>query len=172
VKSHLSTPSKVKSANGVRFLRGQAIEGTKIVPLRRIPDERGTVYHMLKRTDPHFIEFGEIYFSSVYFGVIKGWHKHRDMTLNYACIFGRLKVVLYDEREQSPTKGSLMEVFLGPDNYCLLVIPPEVWNGFKGMSEPFAIIANCCTHPHDPSRSTRLDPFDNRIPYSWDVNNE
>ncbi len=145
------------------------IEGVLIVPLRRIPDERGTVYHMLKRTDPYFKEFGEIYFSSVYPGVVKGWHRHREMTLNYACIFGRIKLVLYDPRDGSPTRGSLTEIFLGPDNYSLVVIPPDVWNGFKGMSGPYAIVANCCTHPHDPNRSQRLDPLTGDIPYNWNV---
>jgi dTDP-4-dehydrorhamnose 3,5-epimerase len=145
------------------------IEGVNIIPLRRIPDERGTIMHMLKRTDPHFQNFGEIYFSTVYRGVVKGWHRHRDMTLNYACVFGRIKLVLYDEREDSATRGELMELFLGPDDYRLVVIPPEVWNGFKGMSEPYAIVANCCTEPHEPTRSVRLDPFDNDIPYEWGV---
>lgn len=145
------------------------IDGVQIIPLKRIPDERGTIYHMLKCTDPHFQQFGEIYFSTVYPGVVKGWHKHREMTLNYACISGRIKLVLYDDREDSSTRGEVMEIFLGPDNYSLVIIPPEVWNGFKGMSEPHAIVANCCTHPHDPSRSTRVAPFDNDIPYDWDV---
>src|SRR5436190_9086777 len=92
------------------------IQGVKVVPLRRIPDERGTIFHMLKRTDPHFVEFGEIYFSSVYAGAIKGWHLHKQMTLNYACIHGRIKLVLFDDREESPTRGELMELFLGPAN--------------------------------------------------------
>ena len=145
------------------------IDGVSIVPLRRIPDERGTVLHMLRQSDPHFLQFGEIYFSTVYPGIVKGWHRHREMTLNYACIFGRVKLVLYDERPASITRGELMEVFLGPDNYSLVIIPPEVWNGFKGMSEPYAIVANCCTHEHDPGRSTRLDPFKNHIPYDWSI---
>ncbi len=145
------------------------IDGVQVIPLKQIPDERGTILHMLKVTDPHFIAFGEIYFSTVYRGVVKGWHRHRDMTLNYACIFGRVKVVLHDERDGSPTRGMIMEVFLGPDNYSLVVIPPEIWNGFKGMSDPYAIVANCCTHAHDPSRSTRLHPFKNHIPYDWNV---
>ena len=70
------------------------IEGVKIVPLRQLPDERGTVMHMLKRTDPHFIEFGEIYFTTVYPGVVKGWHKHARMTLNYCCVEGAINLVL------------------------------------------------------------------------------
>jgi len=145
------------------------IQGVEIVPLRRIPDERGTIFHMLRATDPHFQKFGEIYFSTVYRGIVKGWHRHRGMTLNYACVHGRIKLVLYDDRPGSPTLGEIQEVFLGPDAYALVVIPPEVWNGFKGMSDPYAIVANCCTEPHDPARSTRLDPFKNTIPYDWNV---
>lgn len=147
------------------------IEGVKVIPLKRIPDERGTIMHMLRRDDPHFIEFGEIYFSTIYRGVIKGWHRHRDMTLNYACVFGRIKLVIYDDRQDSPTHGAIMEQFLGPDHYALVQIPPGLWNGFKGMSDPHAIIANCCTHAHDPiaNRSDRIDPLNNDIPYDWDV---
>jgi dTDP-4-dehydrorhamnose 3,5-epimerase len=143
------------------------IAGVQIVPCKRIPDERGTIMHMLRADDPHFIQFGEIYFATIYSGVIKAWHWHREMTLNYACVFGRIKLVLYDDRENSSTRGELMEIFLGPDDYSLVVIPPEVWNGHKGMSEPYSIVANCSTHPHDPSRSQRLDPFENHIPYNW-----
>jgi dTDP-4-dehydrorhamnose 3,5-epimerase len=145
------------------------IEGVQIVPLGRIPDERGTIFHMLRSTDPHFREFGEIYFTSIYPGVIKGWHLHHEMTLNYACIYGRIKLVCYDDREDSPTKGNLMEVFLGPDNYALAVIPPEVWNGMKGMGDDLSLVANCATHVHDPSRSERMDPFGGQIPYDWAV---
>ncbi|MEA2532997.1 MAG: dTDP-4-dehydrorhamnose 3,5-epimerase [Actinomycetota bacterium] len=150
----------------------QAIEGVNVVPLRRIPDERGTVMHMLKRTDPHFIEFGEIYFSTIYPGVVKGWHLHHRMALNYACVYGRIKMVLYDDREGSPTRGHLMELFLGPDDYSLVQVPTEVWNGFKGMGHEISVVANCATIPHDPTQSERMDPNDDRIPYNWEVRNE
>lgn len=143
------------------------IDGVKIIPLKRIPDERGTIMHMLKRTDPHFIEFGEIYFAKIYPGVVKAWHKHNVMTLNYACVYGLIKLVIYDEREKSPTKGELMEIFLGDDNYSLVVIPPNLWNGHKGVGDDFAIVANCATHPHDPTQSVRIDPYKNHIPYDW-----
>jgi dTDP-4-dehydrorhamnose 3,5-epimerase len=165
--------AKLALPDGVKVLQGEGlVDGLKVVPLRRLPDERGTIFHMLRRTDPHFQEFGEIYFSTIYPGVVKGWHRHRDMSLNYACPVGRIKLVVYDDRPSSPTRGGLVEVYLGQDNYSLAIIPPEVWNGFKGMSEPFALVANCCTHPHDPARSSRLDPFQNPIPYRWDIRHE
>jgi dTDP-4-dehydrorhamnose 3,5-epimerase len=146
-----------------------ALADVRVVPLRRIPDERGTIFHMLRRSDEHFVQFGEIYFTTVYKDVVKGWHKHREMTLNYACIHGRIKLVLCDDRESSPTYRALDELYLGPDNYALVVIPPGIWTGFKGMTDPYAIVANCCTHEHDPSLSTRLDPFSDEIPYDWSV---
>jgi dTDP-4-dehydrorhamnose 3,5-epimerase len=147
-----------------------SIHGVTVVPLTRIPDERGTIYHMLRRTDPHFIEFGEIYFSSIYRGVVKGWHRHRLMVLNYACVSGRIKLVLYDDRPGSPSNGRIHEEFLGPDDYSLVVIPPGIWTGFKGMAEE-SLLANCATLPHDPSNTERLDPFSDRIPYDWSVRN-
>lgn len=149
-----------------------AIDGVRVIPLRRIPDERGTILHMLRSTDAHFVGFGEIYFTTIYPGVIKGWHRHRDMTLSYACIEGRVKLALFDERSDSPTCGALQEIFPGPDQYSLVQIPPGIWCGMKGMSAPHAIVANCCTHPHDPARTTRLDPLDNHIPYDWGVRHE
>jgi dTDP-4-dehydrorhamnose 3,5-epimerase len=124
---------------------------------------------MLKRTDPHFIDFGEIYFSTIYPGVVKGWHLHREMTLNYACIQGRIKLVIFDDREGSPTRGQLDEVFLGPDNYSLVVIPPNLWNGFKGIGTELSIVADCITKPFDEAKAVRLDPLDGRIPYDWEV---
>ena len=155
--------------DGVSIRRGdRMIDGASFVPLRRIPDERGTIMHMLRRDDPHFVEFGEIYFTSIYRAVIKGWHRHVDMTLNYACPWGRVKLVMYDDREGSPTRGVLMELFLGPDDYSLVVIPPMVWNGMKGMDD-VSLIANCATHPHDPVRTERRDPFTDAIPYDWGV---
>jgi len=143
------------------------IDGVKITQLRQIPDERGKVMHMMRSTDPHFQEFGEIYFSTVYPGAIKGWHIHKRMMLNYAVPVGRIKFVLYDEREESPTRGEVMEIFMGPDNYSLVTVPPLVWNGFKGVGTEMALVANCASIPHDPDEIDRRDPFDPTIPYDW-----
>jgi dTDP-4-dehydrorhamnose 3,5-epimerase len=143
------------------------IDGVVIVPLRRISDERGTVFHMMRRDDPHFREFGEIYFSSIYPGVVKGWHLHERMTLNYACIVGEIKLALYDERPSSPTRGEIQEVYLGERRYVRVTVPPGVWNGFMNVGTREAIVANCATIPHDPAEIRRLDPHRNHIPYAW-----
>ena len=143
------------------------IDGVKITPLLQIHDERGSVMHMLKATDPVFNEFGEIYFSGVYPDVVKAWHIHSRMILNYAVPIGKIKFVLYDERPDSPTCGEVQELFLGSENYCLVTVPPNVWNGFKGIGTEMALVANCASIPHDPSEISRLDPASNHIPYDW-----
>jgi dTDP-4-dehydrorhamnose 3,5-epimerase len=145
------------------------IEGVKITPLRQIPDERGKIMHMLRSDAPGFPGFGEIYFSCVYPGAIKGWHIHKRMTLNYAVPLGNIKFVLYDDRENSKTRGTVQELFLGPDNYSLVTVPPLVWNGFKGIGTETAIVANCASLAHDPDEIGRLDPFDPKIPYTWEI---
>ncbi len=145
------------------------INGVLVHPLRRLPDERGAVMHMLRADDPHFERFGEIYFSVVYPGVVKGWHLHERMTLNYAVVTGVIKLVLYDDRADSATRGEFQELFVGESNYVLVRVPPRVWNGFKGIGVKPAIVANCATIPYDPDEITRLDPKDPRIPYDWSL---
>jgi len=143
------------------------IEGVKIIPLEIIPDERGMILKMLRSDDPYFEKFGEIYFSVVYPGAVKAWHLHKKMTLNYAVIQGNIKLVLYDERPKSQTKGEIQELFLSREKYSLVKIPPMVWNGFKGVGTAPAIVANCATIPHDPHEISRIDPYNNSIPYNW-----
>lgn len=143
------------------------IDGVTITPLKQILDERGKVMHMLRSTDLGFTKFGEIYFSCVYPDVIKAWHLHKEMTLNYAVPHGRVKFVLFDDRKGSATLGEVQEVFLGEGNYCLVTVPPLVWNGFKGIGTEMAIVANCASIPHDPNEIERRDPFDASIPYDW-----
>jgi dTDP-4-dehydrorhamnose 3,5-epimerase len=143
------------------------IEGVTLRPLRIIPDERGSVRHMLRRDDPAFQQFGEIYFSTVHPGVVKAWHLHKEMTLNYAVPLGMVKLVLYDDRDRSPSRGRLMELFIGELNYMLVTVPPGIWNGFKGVGTDLALVANCATIPHSPSEIVRRDPQDSSIPYDW-----
>jgi dTDP-4-dehydrorhamnose 3,5-epimerase len=143
------------------------IHDVKVTELRRIPDERGAVFHMLREDSSVFERFGEIYFSTVYPGVVKGWHRHLRMTLNYAVPVGMVKLVCYDDRPDSPTVGSVQEVHVGELNYALVTIPPLVWNGFKGEGGAPALVANCAPIPHDPEEIERLDPFENEIPYDW-----
>ena len=143
------------------------IEGVKVFPLARIPDERGMVMHMLRADATHFVEFGEIYFSVIFPGVVKAWHLHDRMTINYAVVDGNIKLVVYDQRAESPTRGELQEFVFGELNYQLVRVPPGVVNGFVAVGGRRAIVANCASIPHDPTEITRIDPHSSEIPYDW-----
>jgi dTDP-4-dehydrorhamnose 3,5-epimerase len=145
------------------------IPGVQVQPLRQIADERGKIMHMLRCDAPHFARFGEIYFSCVWPGAIKAWHLHKAMTLNYAVPVGHIKFVLHDARPDSPARGKTVEYFLGESNYCLVTVPPGVWNGFKGLGDKMALVANCATLPHDPGEIVRCEPLNGPIPYDWSL---
>ncbi len=145
------------------------IEGVVVTPLKQIPDERGKVMHMLRRDDPEFEQFGEIYFSMVYPQAIKAWNLHTAVTLNYAVVVGMIKLVLYDQRSSSSTRGQVQVIFAGEQNYVRVKIPPGIYTGFKGIGPGQAIVANCATLPHDPQESRRLDPFSEEVPYNWNT---
>ena len=145
------------------------IEGIKISPLKIISDDRGSVMHMLRNDSQIFDKFGEIYFSTIFENKIKAWHLHKEATLNYACIKGRVKLVLFDDRTQSSSKGVYEEIILSPQNYFLITIPPNIWNGFKGLDEEESIIANCLNLPHNEKEMVREDPYSKKFNYNWKI---
>lgn len=145
------------------------IAGVVMVALRQIPDERGSVMHIMKSSDREFLAFGEVYCSTVYPGVVKGWHLHKRMTLNYVVIRGAIKFVLYDGRVNSPTRGEIQEINMGDRNYVRVTVPPNVWNGFQGVGIEEAYVINVNDMPHDPTEIERADPFTKDIPYSWEL---
>ncbi|WP_017752678.1 dTDP-4-dehydrorhamnose 3,5-epimerase family protein [Clostridium tyrobutyricum] len=147
------------------------IEGVLVKSLKKIPDERGCIMKMQESCDKEFKGFGEIYFSAIYPGVVKGWHLHSNAVLNYAVVSGMIKLVLFDNREGSSSKGELMEIYLGEQNYVMVQIPPKVWNGFKCIGDKISIVADLITLTHDKDDMQRLNPHNNKvIPYEWKRN--
>ena len=147
------------------------IDGVKVTRLNQFIDERGKVMHMLRNDWDVYDKFGEVYFSCTNPNVVKAWHLHKEMTLNYAVITGCIKCVLYDDRNNSPTKGEINEFFMSPEDYYLLTVPPLIWNGWKGVGTSISIVANCATIPHSNDEIIRKSPFDKSISYDWDVKN-
>lgn len=141
------------------------IEDVVITPLKQFQDERGKVMHMLRSDWDIYSGFGEIYFSCVSHGKVKAWKKHSRMTLNLACVHGKARLVMFDDRKPG-AEGVLQIVDFGEDNYCLVTIPPGIWTGFAAR-ETDAMLANCATILHDPAESTNLSYDDSRIPYDW-----
>jgi dTDP-4-dehydrorhamnose 3,5-epimerase len=146
----------------------QTIEGVIISPRKIIPDDRGKIIHIMKSSDPLFKSFGEVYCSTVFPGIVKGWHKHIKMTLNYVVIKGNIKFVLYDDRPDSLSYKCIQEIYLGENQSIMVTVPPMIWNGFKGLGTKEAFVINFTDMPHDPEEIIRMDPHENEIiEYDW-----
>ena len=143
------------------------IKGIKITPLKIISDHRGSVMHMLRNDSKVFEKFGEIYFSTVTKNGIKAWHLHKEATLNYVCVRGKVKLVLFDDRNSSLTKGKYQELILSPKNYFLVTVPPNIWNGFKNLDNEESIIANCLNIPHNETEMVRESHDSKNFSFDW-----
>jgi dTDP-4-dehydrorhamnose 3,5-epimerase len=146
------------------------IEGVRVKPLKVIADERGRLFEILRRDEALFTKFGQVYCTTVEFGVVKGWHLHHQQIDNFVCVAGMIKLALYDGRPKSPTKGLVNEFFLGVHQPQLVHIPAWVHHGFKGISQPESLVINVCSEPyrHDKPDEYRFDTHDTSIPYTWD----
>lgn len=151
----------------------QVIDGVIVTQLRQINDERGSVLHMLRSDAAEFTKFGECYFSEILPGSIKAWKRHNLQTQNFAVPVGRIRLVIYDDRSFSESKGHFIIIELGrPDAYLRVQIPPGLWYGFQCLNEMPALLANCADMPHDPNESDVLPLNTDKIPYQWIQNNE
>ncbi len=144
-----------------------AIHGLRSFPLKVFESAEGSLLHMMTENSPAFKKFGEVYISTIVQGAIKAWKKHDKMTLNLAVPYGAVSIVIYDERELSPSYGCIQEIILSRAKYELLQLPPLLWYGFRGVGEGESIIVNCADLPHDPDEIHRLPAHSEQIPYLW-----
>ena len=147
------------------------ISGVKIKPLKAHIDDRGRVMEILRSDDSLFERFGQVYITTVNPGVVKAWHYHRKQTDHFACLQGTAKVVLYDGRDGSKTRGEVNEFFMGERKQFVLRIPPLVMHGFKAIGNEPAFIINCPTELFDYAEPDeyRLPWESDAIPYDWDI---
>ena len=145
------------------------INGVTVRDLRSIPDERGRLMEILRADDPEFSKFGQVYVTTAYPGVVKAWHCHKLQDDNMTVLSGMVKIVLYDDRAGSPTKGSINEFFIGVHDRVLLHIPKFVWHGFKCISDDESMIVNIVTecYNYEKPDEYRKPPHDSDIPYDW-----
>ena len=145
------------------------IDGVKVQSLKVVPDERGWLMEVLRSDDERlFTQFGQVYVSATYPGVVKAWHCHTRQTDNFACVAGMVKLVLIDTREGSPTRGAINEFFVGVQNPMLVQVPRLVYHGWKCISLEPSLVVNVPdqTYSHTDPDEQRLAPH-GVLPYDW-----
>ena len=139
------------------------INDVLITPLDIIETPGGNVMHAMKQIDAGFDGYGEAYFSEVNFHSIKAWKRHKEMTLNLVVPVGKIKFVLFDDREE--LNNQFQEITISRDSYYRLTIPPLVWVGFKGLSENGSMLLNIANIIHDPLEVDRKNIKE--IQFNW-----
>ncbi len=141
------------------------LDGCSLTPLKIISNPKGDVLHALKATEKSFVQFGEAYFSTVLKNDIKGWKKHKEMTLNLVVVQGEVKFVLFDDRPTSKTKNQTFEVTLSRNNYQRLTVAPGIWVAFQGRSDSTNLLLNIASIEHDPAEAITKDLKE--VSYVW-----
>jgi len=164
-------PLKTVFAQDGLIVRGSGvlIDGVGVRLAKVLPDERGRLGEIMRADDPWFEKFGQVYFTTTYPGVVKAWHYHKIQTDHFYAIKGILKVVLYDDRKDSPTYGTVNELYLGEHCPGLVRIPPGVQHGWMCIGDTEAYIVNIVTemYNYENPDEYRTHPHDNHIPYDW-----
>lgn len=145
------------------------IEGVKLTNLKQIVDKRGAVFHIMRNDSDSFSKFGEAYISKVNSGITKGWKFHYKMIQNFTVVFGKMKIVLFDNRTESKTKGFINEFILDDlANYYRLTIPKNIWYSFKSLNTDFTLLLNIADLVHDSLESKNLELNNETVPYKWE----
>ncbi len=146
------------------------IDGVLTKQMRFIPDERGRLMEILRNDEEIFVQFGQVYVTTTYPQAVKAWHYHKKQDDFITCVKGMLKLVLFDDRESSPTRGEVNEFFIGDYNPMVVKVPMMIYHGWKCVSIEEALVINVPTEPYDRKDPDehRLDPHINDIPYTWE----
>jgi dTDP-4-dehydrorhamnose 3,5-epimerase len=164
-REDLPTPGVRCVTTGAKRL----IAGVKVRRLPAIPDERGVLTELLRADDPEYPRFGQVYMTTTYPGVVKGWHCHERQTDMICCVSGDLKLVLYDGGSVAAEDAIINEIFLGDANPLLVKVPCGIWHGWKCISQRTAIVLNMPDRVYDYGSpdEIRKDPHSDEIPYDW-----
>ncbi|MEM7143747.1 MAG: dTDP-4-dehydrorhamnose 3,5-epimerase family protein [Verrucomicrobiota bacterium] len=154
-------------------------DGNPLVPLphgvtfRPAPtqvDERGWVSEIYNANwDWHEDPLVFVYAFTVLPGMIKGWGMHKKHEDRYYIVNGRMKVVMFDDRPDSPTNGLVSEVVLSHFNRRLMNIPPGIWHANWNIGDEEVLVVNCPTTPYDHANPDKYRlPLDtDKIPYDF-----
>ena len=123
----------------------------------------GSVLRVMNTHEESCVGFGEAYFSTVEYNTIRGWKRHKEMTLNLVVPVGMIKFVLFDDRERANIQ--LQEVIISRDNYCRLTVPPMIWVGFQGLSENGSMLLNLANLEHNPDEINKRSI--DQIKFNW-----
>ena len=125
-------------------------DGVVVRRLRTHVDSRGSVMEVYdERWGVHPAPATYAYAYTILPGRTKGWGIHREHEDRYALLRGRLEIVFYDAREDSPTHGLEARLTVSEFERSMVVIPRGVWHACRNIGTDEVIVVNLPTTPYD-----------------------
>ncbi len=143
------------------------MQGLDVRELRVVPRPRGELVELF-REDEGAVPVRHAYLSVLYRGEMSGWHHHLRKTETLICLRGMLKLVLFDDRDGSPTSGELRELFIGEHNPLSVSIPPGLKHAARAYGEERALVLVFSDLPAPEASGDRVEdppPLD----YDWSL---
>ena len=145
------------------------IPDVQVRDLHLVPNERGHLLEIVRNDDEWFPGFGQVYATATEPGIIKGWYRHTHQADTLTVVSGRVRLVLFDDRTGSTSRGVTQIVDLDLDRPSVVVIPALVWHGFQNTGPAPALIVHVNSLPFDVAEpdEERRDVDDPAMPNHW-----
>ena len=152
------------------ILSSELIDGVSVREVKNVPKLNGYLTEVFRQDwfeEPE--EIDQVFQVVVDPRGLSAWHVHRVTTDRLFVNTGLMRIVLYDDRPESPTFGCINEFRLGSIRPGLVIIPPCVWHGVQNIgSEPSAILNLVDkAYNYDDPDHWRLPPDSDQIPFSF-----
>ena len=155
-------------------LQQDPIEGVQFRPTRPVPHEDGTLAEIARASWPEIhLPVVQVHLTTTYPGRTRAWGLHEASTDRLFVVSGLVSIVVYDAREDSPTYKCWNEFRVSERNPGLLVIPPNLYHGWKNIGVDEAFIVNMPSSEYDHEHPDALDmPYESPlaeqiVPFRW-----
>lgn len=166
--------AKQSAVDAAGRLKRTPIHDVVFRPTRPVPHEDGHVTEVARASwDCIGGPIVQVHLTTTLPNRHRAWGLHRRSTDRLFVAIGLVKFAVFDGRLSSPTHGCVNEVTMTEASPGLLIIPPNLYHGWKNIGTNEAIIINMPTEMYDYEAPDALDlPWDSEaasriIPYRF-----
>lgn len=146
------------------------IDGIQIKEVRPVMTGYGHLTEVLRgEWIPGNAHVDQIFVSTLLPGGLSAWHAHEKSTDRLFVVAGHMRMVFYDARENSPTRGLINEFRSGVQRPMLIVVPPRVWHGVQNYGNTPAVLLNAVdkAYSYENPDHWRVPPDSESVPYTF-----
>jgi dTDP-4-dehydrorhamnose 3,5-epimerase len=155
-------------------LRAILIDGLVFRPTRPVPHEDGHVTEVARASWEILAKpIVQVHITTTLPGRVRAWGLHQTSMDRLFVVSGLVTIAVFDGRDGSPTQGRVNTFTVSEKNPGLLLIPPNLYHGWKNIGTSEAVIINMPDRMYNYEAPDALDlPWDSEaarriVPYRW-----